>query len=87
MKQKRQLIDNWVASRGPFLRFLFHFRDKSFFMTTGATLGRFCLPTLAQFSLIYSLGRQNVASSTNNGGVHVSLTTQKSTPITIVLKY
>ena len=46
MKQKRQLIDHWVASRGPFLRFLFHFRDKSFFMTTGATLGRFCLPPL-----------------------------------------
>ena len=44
MKQKRQLIDHWVASRGPFLRFLFHFRDKSFFVMTGATLVRFCLP-------------------------------------------
>ena len=45
MKQKRQLIDNWVASRGPFLRFLFHFRDKSFFMTTGATLVRYEQPS------------------------------------------
>ena len=45
MKQKRQLIDHWVASRGPFLRFLFHFRDKSFFMTTGATLVRYEQPS------------------------------------------
>jgi len=45
MKQKRQLIDHWVASRGPFLRFLLHFRDKSFFMTTGATLVRYGQPS------------------------------------------
>ena len=45
MKQKRQLIDHWVASRSPFLRFLFHFRDKSFFMTTGATLVRYEQPS------------------------------------------
>ena len=45
MKQKRQLIDHWVASRGPFLRFLFPFRDKSFFMTTGATLVRYEQPS------------------------------------------
>ena len=45
MKQKRQLIDHWVASCGPFLRFLFHFRDKSFFMTTGATLVRYEQPS------------------------------------------
>ena len=44
MKQKRQQIDHWVAFRGPFLRFLFHFRDKSFFMTTGATLVRYEQP-------------------------------------------
>ena len=45
MKQKRQLIDHWVASRGPFLQFLFYFRDKSFFMTTGATLVRYEQPS------------------------------------------
>ena len=45
MKQKRQLIDHWVASRGPFLRFLFHLRDKSFLMTTGATLVRYEQPS------------------------------------------
>ena len=45
MKQKRQLIDHWVALRGPFLRFLFYFRDKSFFMTTGATLVRYEQPS------------------------------------------
>ena len=45
MKQKRQLIDHWVASHGPFLRFLFHFRVKLFFMTTGATLVRYEQPT------------------------------------------
>ena len=45
MKQKRQLIDHWVASRGPFLRFLFHFRDKSFFMMTEATLVRYEQPS------------------------------------------
>ena len=51
MKQKRQLIDHWVASRGPFLRFLFHFRDKSFFMTTGATLVRYEQPSEGSTSL------------------------------------
>ena len=43
MKQERQLIDHLVASRGPFLQFLFHFRNKSF--STGATLVRYEQPS------------------------------------------
>merc|ERR1711860_251066 len=58
MKQKRQLIDHWVASRGPFLRFLFHFRDKSFFMTTGATLVRYEQPSEGSASPLCSSSSQ-----------------------------